>query len=295
MTLFKRIGLFILTNILIMVTISIIVNLLGVQSYLTPMGINYTSLMVLCLVWGMTGAFISLALSKVMAKWLMGVELITPKTPGYSKIYEKVWRLSKTANIPMPEVGVYDSPEINAFATGPTKSSALVAVSTGLLKSMDDDAIDGVIGHEIAHIANGDMVTMTLIQGVVNAFSMFFARVIGYALSKMVGDEDLQNIVRFIVTLIMDILFSILGSMLVAYFSRIREFKADLGGARIAGRDKMIAALVSLQRTYDAPVDERGASLASFKISGHKSWMDLFSTHPSLDDRIATLKSINIR
>ena len=280
-----------------MVTISIITNLLGVKGYISASGLNMTSLLTLCLIWGMTGSFISLALSKVMAKWMMGVEIIDARGP-YGHLYTSIQRLSQAARIPMPEVGIYNSPEVNAFATGPSQSSALVAVSTGLLERMNANEVDGVLAHEVSHIANGDMVTMTLIQGVVNAFTMFLARIISYGVTMAISRNDddgpsvLNSGIYFIITLVLDIIFSILGSIVVAYFSRQREFRADAGGANLAGRASMIAALENLQRTFDAVEDDRAPSMASLKISSHKGgWFALFSTHPPLEDRIAALKS----
>jgi heat shock protein HtpX len=280
-----------LVNILIIVTISIIVNVFGLGSYIKPYGLDYVSLAIFCAIWGMTGSFISLMLSKVMAKWIMGVEVINPRSPGqYAFLVQSVQRLAARAKLPMPEVGVFESPEVNAFATGPSESSALVAVSTALLQQMNESELEGVLGHELAHISNGDMVTMTLIQGVVNSFAMFLSRIISFAFGSMVKDE-LAGIVRFISTLFFDIVFSILGSMVVAYFSRAREYRADYGGAKLAGRENMIAALQSLRKIYE-PLDDRGASLASLKIS-NKSF-SLFSTHPALEDRIAALKAARV-
>lgn len=241
---FKRIGLFLLTNILVVVTISIVTSVLGIGPYLDANGINLSSLLVFCFLWGMGGAFVSLLLSKFMAKMMMGVQIIDPRSASGTEreLYSRVERLARTANLPMPEVGIYHSPEVNAFATGPSKSSSLVAVSSGLLQTMDNAEVEGVLAHELAHVANGDMVTMTLIQGVVNAFVMFFSRIISYALSTMVKDE-LQYTVRLIANIVLSILFSILGSIIVAYFSRTREYRADAGGAKLAGRQNMIAAL----------------------------------------------------
>ncbi|MBW0435343.1 protease HtpX [Leptospira yasudae] len=290
---FKRIGLFLLTNILVVVTISIVTNVLGIGPYLDANGINLSSLLVFCFLWGMGGAFVSLLLSKFMAKMMMGVKIIDPRSASGAEreLYSKVERLARTANLPMPEVGIYHSPEVNAFATGPSKSSSLVAVSSGLLQAMDNSEVEGVLAHELAHVANGDMVTMTLVQGVVNAFVMFFSRIISYALSTMVKDE-LQYTVRLVANIVLSILFSILGSIVVAYFSRTREYRADAGGAKLAGRQNMIAALEKLRRTFDAPEDERGGdALATMKISGHSKWMALFSTHPPLEARIAALKN----
>ncbi|MCG6169955.1 protease HtpX [Leptospira sp. FAT2] len=290
---FKRIGLFLLTNILVVVTISIVTSVLGIGPYLDANGINLSSLLVFCFLWGMGGAFVSLLLSKFMAKMMMGVKIIDPRSASGAEreLYSKVERLARTANLPMPEVGIYHSPEVNAFATGPSKSSSLVAVSSGLLQAMDSSEVEGVLAHELAHVANGDMVTMTLVQGVVNAFVMFFSRIISYALSTMVKDE-LQYTVRLVANIVLSILFSILGSIVVAYFSRTREYRADAGGAKLAGRQNMIAALEKLRRTFNAPEDERGGeALATMKISGHSKWMALFSTHPPLEARIAALKN----
>ncbi|RHX89175.1 protease HtpX [Leptospira stimsonii] len=291
---FKRIGLFLLTNILVVVTISIVTSVLGIGPYLNANGLNYGSLMVFALLWGMGGSFISLLLSKFMAKTMMGVQVINRQsaTGVERELYSKVERLARAANIPMPEVGIYHSPEVNAFATGPSKSSSLVAVSSGLLQVMDSSEVEGVLAHELAHVANGDMVTMTLVQGVVNAFVIFFSRIVGYALSTLVKDEDAQYTVRLVANIVLSILFSILGSIVVAYFSRTREYRADAGGAKIAGRQNMVAALEKLKRTFEAPEDPRGGeALATMKISGHSKWFALFSTHPPLEARIAALKN----
>jgi heat shock protein HtpX len=287
---FKRISLFLLTNILIMVTVSLIINLLGVKPYITAYGLNPGALLVFCLIWGMASAFLSLLLSKQMAKWFMGVQIIDSQSPGqYGDLLNMVRGLSRTAGIPMPEVGIYDSPEANAFATGPTRNRSLIAVSTGLLQRLNRNELDGVLGHEVSHIANGDMVTMTLIQGVVNAFAMFLSRIVGYLVGKMV-DEKMENMVRFIAVIVFDILFSILGSILVAYFSRWREFKADTGGAQYAGRGNMIAALEKLKITYAIGIDDSAPAFSSMKISGSAKWSSLFATHPPLDVRIEALK-----
>ncbi len=286
----KRIFLFLATNILVMVTISIIINLLGLNRYLTPYGINWVTLALFCGVWGMAGAFISLAMSRFIAKKAMGVQVIDPNS-GHPLVL-MVAGMCQKAGLPMPEVGIYESPEMNAFATGPTKNRSLVAVSSGLLRRMDRNEVEGVLAHEITHIANGDMITMTLIAGVVNSFALFLSRVISYFVSLSVK-EDLAHVVRFALTIVLDILFSILGSIVVATFSRRREFRADRGGAMIAGREKMIAALQSLQRNFE-PVDPRAASLDTLKISGKKGFMALFSTHPPLEERIEALRNANL-
>ncbi|HQG30564.1 MAG TPA: protease HtpX, partial [Deltaproteobacteria bacterium] len=259
----KRIFLFIITNILVMVTISLIVSLLGLNRYLTQFGMNWVALALFCGIWGMAGAFISLAMSRFIAKKAMGVQIIDPNS-GHQLVL-MIAGLCQKAGLPMPEVGIYDSPEMNAFATGPTKNRSLIAVSSGLLNRMSRDEVEGVLAHEVSHIANGDMVTMTLIAGVVNAFAMFLSRVISYFVSLSVK-EDVAYLVRIVLTIALDILFSILGSIVVAFFSRAREFRADSGGALLAGREKMIAALESLQRNFE-PIDQRAASLDTLKIS----------------------------
>jgi heat shock protein HtpX len=192
----------------------------------------------------------------------------------------------------MPQVGIYQSPEMNAFATGPSKKRSLVAVSTGLLEKMNQQELEGVLGHEISHIANGDMVTMTLIQGVVNAFAMFLSRVISFAVGQLVKDE-IRTLVRIVLTIVLDIALSILGTFVVAYFSRIREYKADYDSAKIAGKNNMVAALEGLKNRYQ-PLDNRGEALATLKISNKRSFLKLLSTHPPLEDRIEALKRTNI-
>ncbi len=298
---FKRIFLFLAVNFLVMITLNIVLSLLGVQPYLTSYGIDYSSLMAFCLVWGMGGAFISLLISRFMAKMAMGVKVIDPNVADHQlqELVQMVHRLSRTAGLTtMPEVGIYESDDINAFATGPTRSHALVAVSTGLLRQMRRDEVEGVIGHEIAHVANGDMVTMTLVQGVVNAFVMFLARAIAFAIaqgSRSNDDERSEGFSRgtyFIAQFVLEIVFMILGSMVVAYFSRWREFRADAGGARLAGREKMIAALQALQRNFENVHPGDQPAIQTLKISSRAGGiMRLFSTHPDLSERIARLKS----
>lgn len=287
---FKRITLFIITNLAVVATISIIVNILGLGSYITKAGIDYNSLAIFCLVWGMAGSVISLLISRQTAKWMLGVKVIDPRNPGqFAGLLNMVEQLSRAANLPRtPEVGIYDSPEINAFATGPSQSRSLVALSTGILRGMNEDELAGVAGHEIAHIKNGDMVTMTLLQGIVNAFVMFFSRIIGYAVSQTVEERN-RPWVNMLVVLVLDIALAFLGSLVVFWFSRKREFRADAGSAAIAGRGRMIAALRRLGAGRDYPEEHK--SLATMKISGHANgWAALFSTHPRLEDRIAALE-----
>ena len=229
----KRVFLFVATNILIIATLSTVMSVLGIQPYLDAKGINYQSLTIFCLLWGFGGAFISLALSRIMAKWMMGVKVIDPQTTDHElqNLVQKVYGFARKAGIEkMPEVGYYEADDLNAFATGPTKNRALVAVSTGLLRNMSESELDGVLAHEVAHIANGDMVTMTLVQGVVNTFVMFLARVIGFFASQFVS-EDKRNIVQFGVVIGLEILLGVLGMIVVSFFSRRREYRADSGEA----------------------------------------------------------------
>lgn len=302
MAIAKRIILFLVVNILVVTAISFILYILGIQPYLQQHQLNLVSLAVFCLIWGMGGAFISLALSRIMAKWLMGVKLIDPNTrdPELRRILDMVYNLCEKAGLPaMPEVGIYQSPEVNAFATGPTKRRALVAISTGLLSRMQEPEIEGVIGHEVTHIANGDMVTMTLLQGIVNAFVMFLSRVIAFAITKLIrrdSEGDSSSFVFHMIVFVLQICFMILGSIVIASFSRYREFRADAGGARLAGRDKMISALNALQRVTGI-VDERKQqpSIQALQISGQSAFMRLFSSHPPLEERIARLQKLKLR
>lgn len=292
----KRIVLFVLLNILVIVTISLTLNILGIGPYLTSHGIDWRALAVFCLVWGMVGAFISLALSRVMAKWMMGVRVIDPQTqdPTLRWLVEKVYKLARQAGISrMPEVGIYFSPEVNAFATGPTRNRALVAVSSGLLETMNEDEIEGVLAHEVSHIANGDMVTMALLQGVINAIVMFLARAIAFVVvSRRNGDRDSSPWLRYLITMILEIILSFFAMMLLAWFSRIREFKADEGGARLSGKDKMIAALKKLKRTIERADLTHNEALTAFKISSNSKFLRLFATHPPLDERIKRLEEM---
>ncbi|MHB0994780.1 MAG: protease HtpX [Elusimicrobiales bacterium] len=288
----KRIALFLGVNILVVVTLSAALNLLGVQPYLSARGINYQSLAIFCLVWGMGGAFISLAISRVSAKLMMGVKVIDPATAQgeAGDLVRTVHRLAAAAGIDrMPEVGWYDSPEVNAFATGPTRNRALVAVSTGLLERMDRKQVEGVLAHEVAHVANGDMVTMTLVQGVINAVVMFAARVAAFFISQRFREES-RRTVNMLTTLVLEIALSLLGAMAAAWFSRRREFRADAGGAALAGRESMLSALKALKRNAELAELEPQPALAALKISGKRGgFMALLSTHPPLEARIAAL------
>lgn len=289
----KRIFLFVVTNLAVVVTLSAVLNVLGVTGYIRPGGIDYGALAVFCLIWGMGGAFISLQLSRWMAKRAMGVQLVDGRT-GHDEadwLFRTVEHLTRQAGLPMPEVGIYESPEVNAFATGPSRSRSLVAVSSGLLRRMTRPEVEGVLAHEVAHIQNGDMVTMTLIQGVVNAFVMFASRIIAGIVRNMV-DERNAHLISYLVTIVLDIAFGIVGAVVVAWFSRAREFRADAGAAALAGRQQMIAALQRLRQTHEL-VEPGHEALATMKIAGgNNRWMLLFSTHPPLEARIAALEAL---
>ncbi|CAM0117623.1 protease HtpX [Rhabdochlamydiaceae symbiont of Dictyostelium giganteum] len=303
MAFIKRIVLFFAVNTLVVISISIILNLLQVRPYLQAHGIDYKSLMIFCAVWGSSGAFISLALSRIMAKWMMGVKVIDQYTanPKHQELLRTVEKLSRAAHLmDTPEVGIYDSYEVNAFATGPTRKRSLVAVSTGLLNQMSQQELEGVLGHEIAHIINGDMVTMTLVQGVINAFVMFFARILAFALSGMLNQNSKSKSSRpsphmyaFFV-MVFELIFMFLGMMIIAAYSRFREFRADQEGSLIAGKDAMIGALKALKRVINQrdPRAEKPA-FDAMKIASPKpsTFQKLFSTHPSLDTRIERLES----
>jgi heat shock protein HtpX len=291
----KRIFLFLATNLAIVVTLSIVLGILGIGGYRLPGGgLDFGALMVFCLVWGMGGAFISLAISRFVAKRAMGVQLVDGRT-GHADLdwlYATVRQLTDRAGLPMPEVGFYESPEVNAFATGPSRNRSLVAVSSGLLRAMRRDEVEGVLAHEVAHIQNGDMVTLTLIQGVVNAFVLFFARIVAH-IARNAVDEKVSHLVGMLTTIAFDIIFGILGTIVVAWFSRAREFRADAGAGSLAGRDKMIAALQRLQQNTRL-VETSHPSLATMKIAGVRAggFTALFATHPPLEERIAALRGI---
>jgi len=290
---FRRIGLFLLVNFLVIITISLLLSILGIGHFITEQGLDFRALMMFCLVWGMGGSFISLALSKKMAVWMMGVKIIDPKTtdPTQRALVKTVHALAQKAHLPaMPEVGVYSSPEVNAFATGRSKRSSLVAVSSGLLQRMNNDEVEGVIGHELAHIANGDMVTMALLQGIINAFVMFAARAIAYIIMR--GQRGRPSpFMYFGLVMVLQMVFMVLGSLIVAWFSRIREFRADAGSAHIAGKQKMIAALQGLERTFNVrDKQHEQAAFQAFKISSHNGFIRFFSSHPPLKERIERLE-----
>jgi heat shock protein HtpX len=289
----KRIALFLATNIAILLVLSITMRILGVEPYLNEQGLNLTSLLIFAAVMGFGGSFISLAISKWMAKKSMGVRVIeTPSNSTEFWLVDTVKKFAADAGIGMPEVGIFDSPEPNAFATGMTRNSSLVAVSSGLLQQMTRPEAEAVIGHEIAHIANGDMVTLTLIQGVVNTFVIFLSRVIGHTVDRVVfKTERGYGPAYYITSIIAQVVLGILASIIVMWFSRQREFRADRGGASLAGGGAMIAALERLNSLHPAPLPEK---MAAFGIAGGGAHglKRLFMTHPPLEERIAALRAL---
>jgi len=289
----KRVSLFLMTNIAVLVVLSIVLNLLGVDSILAENGVdlNYQSLLVFAAVFGMGGSFISLAISKWIAKRSTGAVVIEqPRNNAEQWLLNKVSQHAQAAGIKTPEVAIFESPSPNAFATGARRDAALVAVSTGLLSSMREDEIDAVLGHEIGHIANGDMVTLALVQGVMNTFVIFLSRIVGHFVDRVLLKNDRGFGVGYLVAVIASqILFGFLASFVVSWFSRQREFRADAEGARLAGRDKMIAALERLKTAGDGtPLPD---ALQAFGISGGgKGLMALMASHPPLDVRIEALR-----
>ncbi len=288
----KRIVLFLATNLAIVLMLSITMRLLGVEPYLNQQGLNLQALLIFAAVMGFGGAFISLAISKWTAKMSVGARVIeTPSTSEELWLVETVRRQARAAGIRMPEVAIYDSPEVNAFATGMSKNSSLIAVSTGLLRQMTREEAEAVLGHEVSHAANGDMVTMALIQGVVNTFVMFLSRVIGHTVDRVIFKNEQGHGPAFFVTMIVaELVLGILASIIVMWFSRQREFRADAGGAQLAGRQHMIAALKRLGAMHPAPLPDK---MAAFGIAGGVGGglKRLFMTHPPIEERIAALEA----
>jgi heat shock protein HtpX len=285
----KRIFLFVVTNLAVVVVLGIVANILGLNRFLTANGLNLTSLLGFALVMGFGGAIISLLMSKMIAKWSSGVQVINDSTdPTHAWIVNTVRRFADQAKIAMPEVGLYEG-EPNAFATGAFKNSSLVAVSTGLLQSMTKEEVEAVIGHEIAHVANGDMVTMTLIQGVMNTFVIFISRIVGYFVDKVVlrNDRDGVGIGYMVTVFIMDMLLGVLAAIIVAWFSRQREFRADAGAAELMNnKQPMINALARLGGLHPG---ELPSSMKAMGIGGKMG--SLLSTHPPMEQRIAALQA----
>lgn len=287
----KRVLLFLATNMAIVLVLSITMRLLGVEPYLTENGLNLGSLLIFAAVMGFGGSLISLAISKWTAKRAMGVRVIeTPANSTEFWLYETVRKYSAEAGIKMPEVGIYDAPDVNAFATGMSKNSSLIAVSSGLLQQMTRAEAEAVIGHEVAHAANGDMVTLALIQGVVNTFVMFLSRVIGHTVDRVVfKNEDGHGPAFFVTMIVAELVLGVLASIIVMWFSRQREFRADAGAASLMGSPRpMINALARLGGMSVEPLPK---SLASSGIAGGSSWTALFASHPSMEQRIAALQA----
>lgn len=289
-----RILLFLATNLAVILVASLTLKLLGVDSYLAGSGLNYGSLLIFCAVFGFAGSFISLLLSKTMAKMSTRTRIIGQAQSADERwLLQTVSELAEKAGIGMPEVGVFPAQQANAFATGWNRNNALVAVSAGLLQRFRPEEIRAVLAHEIGHVANGDMVTLTLIQGVVNTFVMFFARIVGYAVDSFLRRDEEGGGVGigfYITTFVFEIIFGILASMIVAWFSRRREYRADEAGASLASKGAMIGALQRLKSEYGIP-DELPEQMTAFGINGHlkQGLMELFASHPPLDDRIAAL------
>jgi heat shock protein HtpX len=294
----KRIFLLVATNLAILVVLSISLRLLGVDRILDEQGVglDLNALLIFSAVVGFAGSFISLALSKFTAKRMMGVRVIEqPRSAAESWLVETVRRQAQVSGIGMPEVGVFDSPEMNAFATGARRNSALVAVSTGLLNGMSQQEAEAVLAHEVSHVANGDMVTLTLIQGVVNTFVIFLSRVIGHTVDRVVFKTERGHGPAFLITVIIaQVVLGVLASMIVMWFSRQREFRADAGGANLAGRESMIGALERLRQRHPGPLPDQMAAFGISGTLGH-GLKRLFMTHPPLEERIAALREAAVR
>jgi heat shock protein HtpX len=292
----KRIALFMATNIAVLVVLGIVLNLLGVDSLLQQnnVDLDLRALLIFSAVFGMGGSFISLAMSKWSAKRMTGAVVIDqPQNKTQEWLLATVKRQAEMAGIAMPEVAIYNSPDINAFATGMSRNSALVAVSTGLINKMKMDEAEAVLGHEVSHVANGDMVTLALIQGVVNTFVIFFSRVVGHFVDRVVfKTERGYGPAYYITSILAQIVFGILASAIVMYFSRLREFRADAGGANLAGKQKMIAALQRLQAAYEP--SHLPDQMVAFGINGKLAdgMRKLFMSHPPLSERIAALQGM---
>lgn len=288
----KRVLLLVATNLAIVILLSITARLLGLDRYLEANGsLNLQSLLVFCAIFGFGGAFVSLAISKWMAKFSTGAQVITQaRNQAEAWLLDTVARQAQAAGISMPEVAVYDSPELNAFATGPSRNNALVAVSTGLLHNMRPDEVEAVLAHEISHVANGDMVTLTLIQGVVNTFVMFIARIVGNVVDKLVfKNEEGHGPAFFVTTIVAELVLGALASIIVMGFSRQREFRADAGAAKLVGATPMINALERLKLNAEGGALPDGVK--ALGISGGPAFMKLFMSHPPLDERIAALRA----
>jgi len=297
----KRILLFLIVNACVILTISLILSFFNVQPYLSPYGLNVKSLLIFCLIWGFVGSFISLQFSRKMAKWALGVRLVNPQscTPEQAKLHRMVAQLAERAHLPMPEVGIFPTQAINAFATGPSKRRSLVAVSQGMLDSMPSNEIEAVLAHELTHIANGDMVTMTLLQGIVNAFVMFFARVLAYVISSRGSSRNRSSSYGsyYLMTFLFEIVFMVFGMMVITAYSRWREYRADYGAARLTSRSQMVAALRHLEHVKHGKLKGASQSLAAMmiiKADEPSLLVRLFSTHPPLARRIERLEQAQV-
>lgn len=291
---FKRVFLFLLINTIVILSLSFFINILGLNSYLTKNGINLYYLILFSLIWGMSGSFISLIFSRVIAKKVYNIAILDPNTrvEWERELLKKVYEISKKNSLKkMPEVGIYNSSEINAFATGPSKNRSLIAVSTGLLSNMNSDQIDGVLGHEVSHIANGDMVTMTLLQGVINAFVLFFSRFIAYLLTINSKNEKSSYLIYYVVSFIIEIVLMLVGNLVISAYSRHREYKADELSAKSVGKNKMIAALRCLSNNSNKNMHP---SFKSLQISNKSNRLSVFSSHPSIENRILKLEKLHL-
>lgn len=291
---FKRMTLFLLTNLAVIVLISLLLSIFNVQPYLNEQGLNYQSLLIYAAIIGFSGAVISLFMSKWLAKRAYNIRIIhNPRDQIEAWLLSTVRQLANRNHLGMPEIGIYESPEPNAFATGWNKNNALVAVSTGLLRLMDPEELEAVLGHEIAHIANGDMVTLTLIQGVVNTFVIFFARIAAFLVMQVLRIRGNISFIYYGIAILFQLLFGILASLIVMWFSRQREYRADADSAKHVGAAKMIKALHKLQTTMKLADNEQvEPALEVFKISSNKQILGLFSSHPPLTARIKALQNI---
>jgi len=297
MAFLKRIFLFVVINLLVILTISSIINIFNLAPYLSAYGLNYNALLIFCLLWGMGGALISLALSRPLAKMMLGVTVIDPNSTDELLVFllKTVENLAQKSHLScVPEVGIYKSHEVNAFATGMSKNRSIIAVSSGLLERMSRDEIEAILGHEMTHITNGDMVTLTLIQGITNAFVMFFVRILAFVLSGMNRNKESNSTMSYyLFTYLFEIVFMLLGSIIICYFSRRREYRADEGGANLTGKYKMIDALVRLKAVHDIKDPATSSNFVNtLKVSSTSGVRYLFATHPSLEDRIAALKDL---
>ncbi|NGX56254.1 MAG: Protease HtpX [Candidatus Anoxychlamydiales bacterium] len=298
MSIIKRILLFLIVNLLVVLSISFLLSIFNIKPYINAYGLDIKNLAIFCLLWGFIGSFISLFLSKALAKWLMKVKIIDKTNENTKFILEMIKNLSNKANLKyIPEVGIYQSKEINAFATGPSQKRSLIALSSALIDKLHIDEIEAIIGHEISHIKNGDMVTMTLLQGIINSFVMFLSRILAFLITS--NNKERNNKSSYFATrslvFVFEIIFMILGSMIIALYSRKREYKADYNSAKITSKEKMIKALEALNKNYELrDLTSEKAAFQSFKISNNskKGFIRLFATHPPLKDRIERLKNL---